>query len=69
MNKTHVKMQFQAVLCVETGIMEELVVSLFGVEVGRFMCHINPLQYSCLDNSVDRGTWQAMVHRVANSWI
>ena len=25
----------------------------------------NPLQYSCLDNSTDRGTWQATVHRVA----
>ena len=65
MNKTHVKMQFQAVLCVETGIMEELVVSLFGVEVGRFMSHVNPLQYSCLDNSVDRGTWQAIGSQTA----
>ena len=22
----------------------------------------NPLQYSCLDNSMDGGAWQAMVH-------
>ena len=22
----------------------------------------NPLQYSCLENSVDRGTWRATVH-------
>ena len=22
----------------------------------------NPLQYSCLENSTDRGTWQAIVH-------
>ena len=22
----------------------------------------NPLQYSCLENSVDRGAWQATVH-------
>ena len=28
----------------------------------------NPLQYSCLENSVDRGAWQAAVHRVAKSW-
>ena len=28
----------------------------------------NPLQYTCLKNSVDRGTWQATVHGVANSW-
>ena len=24
-----------------------------------------PLQYSCLENSVDRGAWQATVHGVA----
>ena len=24
----------------------------------------NPLQYSCLENPVDRGAWQAIVHRV-----
>ena len=28
----------------------------------------NPLQYSCLENSVDRGDWQASVHGVAKSW-
>ena len=28
----------------------------------------NPLQDSCLENPVDRGTWQATVHRVTNSW-
>ena len=25
----------------------------------------NPLQCSCLENPMDIGTWQAMVHRVA----
>ena len=25
----------------------------------------NPLQYSCLENLVDRGTWQATTHGVA----
>ena len=24
----------------------------------------NPLQYSCLENSMDRGAWQATVHGV-----
>ena len=24
----------------------------------------NPLQYSCLENPMDRGAWQAAVHRV-----
>ena len=28
----------------------------------------NPLQYSCLENQVDRGAWQAIVHGVAKSW-
>ena len=27
----------------------------------------NPLQYSCLENSMDRGSWYATVHRVAKS--
>ena len=27
----------------------------------------NPLQYSCLENLMDRGAWQATVHRVAQS--
>ena len=27
----------------------------------------NPLQYSCLENPVDRGVWQATVHGVAES--
>ena len=27
--------------------------------------HGNPLQYSCLDNPMDRGAWWATVHRVA----
>ena len=25
----------------------------------------NPLQYSCLESSMDRGAWQATVHGVA----
>ena len=29
--------------------------------------HGNPLQYSCLENPLDRGAWQAIVHRVAKS--
>ena len=30
--------------------------------------HGNPLQYSCLENSMDRGAWWATVHGVAKSW-
>ena len=28
----------------------------------------NLLQYSCLENSMDRGAWQITVHGVAKSW-
>ena len=28
----------------------------------------NPLQHSCLENSVDREAWQSTVHRVAKNW-
>ena len=28
----------------------------------------NPLQYSCLENCMDRGAWQATAHGVAKSW-
>ena len=29
--------------------------------------HGNPLQYSCLENPMDRGAWQGTVHGVAKS--
>ena len=29
----------------------------------------NPLQYSCLENSMDRRAWQAIVHGVTKSMI
>ena len=29
--------------------------------------HSHPLQYSCLENPMDRGAWQAQVHRVTKS--
>jgi len=31
--------------------------------------HGNSLQYSCLENLIDRGAWQATVHRVSKSHI
>ena len=37
--------------------------------LGRFPGggHGNPLQYSCLENPMDRGAWQATVRGVAKS--
>ena len=29
--------------------------------------HGNPLQYPCLENPMDRGAWQVIVHGVAKS--
>ena len=29
--------------------------------------HGNSLQYSCLENPMDRGAWRATIHRVAKS--
>ena len=37
----------------------------WGRSPGEGYC--NPLQYSRLENSTDRGAWRAMVHRVAKS--
>ena len=30
--------------------------------------NVSPLQYSCLNNRMDRGDWQATVHGVTKSW-
>ena len=30
--------------------------------------NVNPLKYSCLENSMDRGAWWATVHGVSKSW-
>ena len=30
--------------------------------------HDNPLQYSCLENLMDRRAWWATAHRVTKSW-
>ena len=30
--------------------------------------HGKPLQYSCLENPMDRGAWWTIVHGVAKSW-
>ena len=37
-------------------------------ENNQFIGHGNPLLYPCLENPMDRGAWQAMVHGVTKSW-
>ena len=41
--------------------------SVLGLERSPGGGHSNPLQYSCLDNPMDRGAWWATVHGVAKS--
>jgi len=42
----------------------------FDPWVRKIRCrgHGNPLQYSFLENPMDRGAWWATVHGVAKSW-
>ena len=39
--------------------------------LGRFLGggNGNLLQYSCLENSMERGAWQATEHGIAKSWM
>ena len=39
--------------------------SIFGLGKSPEEGNGNPLQYSCLENPMDRGAWQAIVHGVA----
>ena len=36
--------------------------SIPGLETSPGGVHGNPLQYSCLENPMDRGSWRATVH-------
>ena len=42
--------------------------SIFGLGRSPGGGHGNPLQNYCLENPMDRGAWQATVHRVTQSW-
>ena len=41
--------------------------SIPGLERSPGVGNNNPLQYSCLENSMYRGSWRATVHRVTKS--
>ena len=43
--------------------------SILGLGRSPGLGNGTPLQYSCLQNPMDRGVWRAMVRRVAKSWI
>ena len=41
--------------------------SIPGLGISPGGGHGNPLQYSCLENPMDKGAWQAAAHRVTQS--
>ena len=43
-------------------------VSISGSERAPREGNGNPFQYSCLENPLDRGAWQATVHGNAKCW-
>ena len=47
--------------------MQETLVQFLGPEDSLEKGTATPLQYSCLENSMDRGAWQAIVNGVAES--
>ena len=47
--------------------MQETQLQSLGQEDSPGAGNGNPLQYSCLENPMDRGAWQATVHGVAKS--
>ena len=50
------------------SVMQESQVRSLGQEDTLEMGMATPLQYSCLENPMDRGAWWATVHRVTKSW-
>ena len=42
--------------------------SIAGLEKSPGVGNRNPFQNCCLENSMDKGAWQATVHGVAKSW-
>ena len=51
--------------------MQEMQETGFNPWVGKIPWKGNgyPLQYSSIENSIDRGVWWAKVHQVTKSWI
>ena len=56
----------QVVLVVNAGDVRD-VGSIPGLGKSPGGGHGNPLEYSCLENPIDRGAWRATVHGVAES--
>ena len=70
------KMEFIAVIQVRDSLVAQTVKTLPAMKEMRFSPwvrkipgegHGHPLQYSCLENPLDGGAWQASVHGIAKS--
>ena len=62
---------YNPILLPQAFVVAQMVKNLPAMqESGRYPEEENvyPLQYFCLENSMDRGAWQATVHRVEKSW-
>jgi len=67
--KIHLKRSISTHICTITGKPHreyQIKNSLTVMNIGGG--HGNPLQCSFLENLMDRGPWQATVHRVSKSW-
>ena len=42
--------------------------SVPGFRISSEEGNVNPRQYSCLENQMNKGTWQVTFHRVAKTW-
>jgi len=42
--------------------------SILGLGRSPGRGHGNPFQYSCLENSMDRGAWWTIIHAIEKSW-
>ena len=53
------------------SVIQETSVESLGREDSPGRENGNPLQYSCLENSMDRGAWWATVHEIAKNqtWL
>ena len=58
-------------LWLKPGLLNLFGLQLYYLEKTMITCgegNGNPLQYSCLENPMDRGAWWDTVHRVSKSW-
>jgi len=60
-------MAFLMALTIESACIVGDLGSIPGPERSPGEGNVNPLQYSCLENHIDREAWQATVHGVAKS--